>query len=81
MTCAVPVIVRDDVEAAADEIRPHLALYIGGMGARDLNFHHEVFVRLGYEAEAKRIQDLYLDGKRMRRPRRCRCDWWRRSRW
>jgi len=64
VTCSVPVIIRDDVEAAADEIRPHLALYIGGMGARDLNFHHEVFVRLGYEAEAKRIQDLYLDGKK-----------------
>jgi hypothetical protein len=32
------------------------------MGARGVNFHHEVFVRMGYEAEAKKIQDLYLAG-------------------
>lgn len=64
VACSVSVIVRDDVEAAADVIRPYLALYIGGMGARDLNFHHEVFVRMGYEAEAKHIQGLYLDGRK-----------------
>ena len=34
------------------------------MGARGVNFHHEVFVRMGYEAEARTIQDLYLDGKK-----------------
>ncbi len=63
--CAtVPVIIHDDVEEAADWIRPMYALYFGGMGARDANFHHNVAVRLGYEAEAKRIQDLYLDGKK-----------------
>jgi F420-dependent oxidoreductase-like protein len=56
------VVVNDDVDRAADALRPTLALYIGGMGARGTNFHHDVFVRLGYEAEAKRIQDLYLDG-------------------
>ena len=43
---------------------PMYALYFGGMGARDANFHHDVAVRLGFEAEAKRIQDLYLDGKK-----------------
>lgn len=64
VACSVPVVIGDDIEAAADVIRPHLALYIGGMGARDLNFHHEVFVRMGYDAEAKHIQDLYLDGKK-----------------
>jgi alkanesulfonate monooxygenase SsuD/methylene tetrahydromethanopterin reductase-like flavin-dependent oxidoreductase (luciferase family) len=56
------IIPHDNVEEAADFLRPTLALYIGGMGARNVNFHHEVFVRLGYEAEAKKIQDLYLAG-------------------
>jgi len=64
IACTVPVIVTDDVEAAADMYRPMLALYIGGMGAREANFHNEVFARMGYEAEAKLIQDLYLDGKK-----------------
>jgi F420-dependent oxidoreductase-like protein len=54
------IIVDDDLERAADHIRPSLALYIGGMGARGVNFHHEVFARMGYEAEAKTIQDHYL---------------------
>ena len=40
------------------------ALYFGGMGARSMNFHHQVIVRMGYEAVAKKIQDLYLDGKK-----------------
>ena len=60
----MPVIIHDDVEQAADYLRPMYALYFGGMGARGANFHHDVAVRLGYDAEAKRIQDLYLDGKK-----------------
>ncbi len=44
-------------------VRPFLALYVGGMGARGANFHFEVFARMGYEAEALHIQDLYLDGQ------------------
>ncbi len=60
----VMVVPDDDVEAAADALRPMLALYIGGMGARGTNFHYDVFVRMGYEAECAAIQDLYLDGKR-----------------
>ncbi len=60
----MPVLVADDVEAAADMYRPVLALYIGGMGAREVNFHNNVFARMGYEGEAKLIQDLYLDGKK-----------------
>ncbi|MHB8329492.1 MAG: LLM class F420-dependent oxidoreductase [Acidimicrobiales bacterium] len=59
-----PVVVDDDVERAADSFRPMLALYIGGMGAREMNFHYEVFVRMGFEAEARKIQDLYLDGRK-----------------
>jgi alkanesulfonate monooxygenase SsuD/methylene tetrahydromethanopterin reductase-like flavin-dependent oxidoreductase (luciferase family) len=56
------VIVDDDVERAADLMRPSLALYIGGMGARNVNFHREVFARMGYEGEATVIQERYLAG-------------------
>jgi F420-dependent oxidoreductase-like protein len=61
---SVPFIVHDDVEQAADMLRPMYALYFGGMGARAMNFHHQVVVRMGYGAVAERIQDLYLDGKK-----------------
>ena len=64
IACLVPLIIADDVESAADAYRPVLALYIGGMGAREVNFHNNVFARMGYEGEAKLIQDLYLDGKK-----------------
>ena len=64
MLASIPFIVHDDVERAADMIRPRFALYFGGMGARGANFHHDVAVRMGYEAEAARIQELYLDGKK-----------------
>jgi len=64
VACVVPVLLADDVETAADMYRPVLALYIGGMGAREVNFHNNVFARMGYEGEAKLIQDLYLDGKK-----------------
>ncbi len=62
VACPVPVVVNDDVEAAADAIRPTLALYVGGMGAKGANFHYEVLARLGYADECARIQDLYLSG-------------------
>jgi F420-dependent oxidoreductase-like protein len=61
---SVPVIVHDDVEAAADFIKPSLALYIGGMGAKGVNFHHDVFARMGYEDVANRVQELYLQGRK-----------------
>lgn len=64
VACTVPTIVHDDVEQAADAMRPFLALYVGGMGARDRNFHFDVFCRMGYEAEATKIQALYLDGNK-----------------
>ncbi len=60
----VPVVIDDDVEAAADRLRPMLALYVGGMGARQANFHRDVLARLGYEAECARIQDHFLAGDR-----------------
>ena len=61
---AVTVIPNDDIEAAADAVRPMLALYIGGMGARAMNFHYDVFARMGYEAECATIQQLYLEGNK-----------------
>jgi alkanesulfonate monooxygenase SsuD/methylene tetrahydromethanopterin reductase-like flavin-dependent oxidoreductase (luciferase family) len=52
----------DGADAVLDFARPMYALYIGGMGARGQNFYTELAMRYGYEAEARRIQDLYLDG-------------------
>ncbi|MDT0274931.1 LLM class F420-dependent oxidoreductase [Blastococcus goldschmidtiae] len=62
----VPVAIGDGLDEAAllDRVRPGLALYIGGMGARGKNFYNDLAVRYGFEAEAKEIQDLYLDGKK-----------------
>jgi F420-dependent oxidoreductase-like protein len=57
--------VSDDREAARDLMRPVLALYIGGMGSRDQNFYNQLVRRYGFEAAAKEVQDLYLDGKRV----------------
>jgi F420-dependent oxidoreductase-like protein len=61
---AVPVMVADDVDAAADWIRPMLALYIGGMGARAQNFHRDVFVRMGFGDVCDQITELYLGGEK-----------------
>jgi F420-dependent oxidoreductase-like protein len=58
------IIPGDDADRCADFVRPMIALYAGGMGARDTNFHFDVFARMGWEAEALRIQELYLDGKK-----------------
>ena len=60
----VAVIPGDDVEACADLLRPMIALYAGGMGSREVNFHFDVFARMGWEHVATEIQDLYLDGKK-----------------
>lgn len=64
VVCPVSVVVEDDVEAAADRLRPRLALYIGGMGARGANFHAAVFERMGFTTECAQIQDLYLAGRK-----------------
>jgi len=60
----VRVAIGDDLAKCRDMLRPNLALYIGGMGARGANFYNDVAKRLGYEAAAVEIQNLYLDGKR-----------------
>ncbi len=63
--CAtVPLIVMDDVEAAADALRPMYALYFGGMGAKGTNFHADVAVRMGFEAEVEVIAEHFLAGRR-----------------
>src|SRR6202041_3278542 len=59
-----PTVITDDVDAAADGFRPFLALYIGGMGAKGMNFHFDVFARMGYEEAATKIQEAYLDGRK-----------------
>ena len=61
-TC--PFIVSDDVEQAADALRPFYALYFGGMGAKGRNFHANVPIRMGYEEMVDKVQNLYLDGKK-----------------
>jgi len=58
------IVVTDDVEATLSAMRAFVAFYIGGMGAREMNFHKEVFARMGWEAEADRIQDLFFAGQR-----------------
>ena len=60
----VSVILSDDVEKARMGPKMGMALYIGGMGARDKNFYNDLTKRLGFEEAAVKIQDLYLDGKR-----------------
>ncbi|MEQ9465237.1 MAG: LLM class F420-dependent oxidoreductase [Haliea sp.] len=60
----VSVAVNDDLNAAYDSLRPWLALYIGGMGAKGKNFYNDYATRAGYGDVAERIQDLYLSGKK-----------------
>ncbi len=60
----VTVIVGDDIELLRSFVKPMIALYVGGMGARGRNFYNALACRYGYEAAATEIQDLYLDGKK-----------------
>jgi F420-dependent oxidoreductase-like protein len=60
----VPVVVGPDAAACRAAVKPRLALYVGGMGARGRNFYNDIARRYGYEAAAKTIQDLYLGGKK-----------------
>jgi len=59
----VQVVMGDDLERCRQPVRAMLALYIGGMGARNKNFYNDYATRLGYEDQAREIQDLYLSGK------------------
>ncbi|HET8651123.1 MAG TPA: LLM class F420-dependent oxidoreductase [Gaiellaceae bacterium] len=60
---SVPALALDDVDAARDALRGYYALYIGGMGARGANFYNDLVASYGYEAEARTIQDLFLEGR------------------
>jgi F420-dependent oxidoreductase-like protein len=60
----VTVILGDDLEKCRLPVKMNMALYIGGMGARGANFYNDYAKRLGFEAEAVKIQDLYLSGKK-----------------
>jgi F420-dependent oxidoreductase-like protein len=64
VAASVAMIVHDDIEKAADMIRPQLALYIGGMGARGTNFHLDVFARMGWESVCDTVQQHYLAGNK-----------------
>ncbi|TAK68831.1 MAG: LLM class F420-dependent oxidoreductase [Actinomycetota bacterium] len=64
VAAVVKVVLDDDVARARDTIRPWVALYVGGMGARGRNFYHDLAARFGFAADADAIQDLYLDGRR-----------------
>jgi F420-dependent oxidoreductase-like protein len=55
---------EDEVKGIRDFARPMVALYVGGMGAKGKNFYNDLVKRYGYEEEAEKIQDLYLDGKK-----------------
>ena len=61
---SAPAILIDDVEAGREFLKPYYALYVGGMGARGTNFYNDLMCRYGYEAEAARIQELYLGGSK-----------------
>jgi F420-dependent oxidoreductase-like protein len=59
-----PVVIGDDVAACADQVRDHVALYIGGMGSREQNFYNRAAIEMGFESAAREVQDLYLSGDR-----------------
>jgi F420-dependent oxidoreductase-like protein len=59
----VAVVVEDNLDVAYNMLRPMLALYIGGMGAKGRNFYNDLAVRYGFEAAAAQIQELYLSGR------------------
>jgi F420-dependent oxidoreductase-like protein len=62
VAATVNVLVGDDVGALRDSLKPYLALYVGGMGAKGRNFYNSLVRRYGFEADAERIQELYLGG-------------------
>jgi F420-dependent oxidoreductase-like protein len=60
----VSIVIGDDIEACADAVRMFLGFYIGGMGAKEVNFHADVFTRMGYGDAVEEIQDLFLAGRK-----------------
>lgn len=62
---SVNVVLDDDLQMAYNQLKPQIALYIGGMGSRDKNFYNDLAVRYGFEDAAAKIQDLYLSGDKI----------------
>jgi F420-dependent oxidoreductase-like protein len=60
----ISVVVTDDVQSALNRMKPGIALYAGGMGHRDKNFHNDMMVRRGFPEAAEKIQELYLAGRK-----------------
>lgn len=60
----VSAVITDDLDSGRAQIRPYLALYIGGMGAKSRNFYNDLAGRYGFEKEAREIQSLYLAGRK-----------------
>lgn len=60
----VQAVMGDDLDACRMQVKGHMALYIGGMGARSKNFYNDYAAKLGYEAAAAQIQDLFLSGQK-----------------
>ncbi len=60
----VTVLVTDEIEQAFDRMKPGIALYVGGMGHRNKNFHNDMMVRRGFPEAAQKIQELYLAGRK-----------------
>jgi len=60
VVATVPLVLGDDIKAAAEPVRPYAALYIGGMGSKEANFYNELAVRMGYADEAAEIQARFL---------------------
>jgi F420-dependent oxidoreductase-like protein len=60
----VTVMVTDEIEQAFNRMKPGIALYVGGMGHRDKNFHNDMMVRRGYPEAAQKIRELYLAGRK-----------------
>jgi F420-dependent oxidoreductase-like protein len=58
------IVVTEDRDPVLEAMKPMLGFYIGGMGAKDMNFHKNVFSRMGYEKEADEVQNLFFEGKR-----------------
>src|SRR6202789_4278271 len=65
---SVHVEVADDVKAALAKLKPEVALYVGGMGHKDKNFHKEQMIRRGFPQAADRIQELYLAPRKEKAP-------------
>jgi alkanesulfonate monooxygenase SsuD/methylene tetrahydromethanopterin reductase-like flavin-dependent oxidoreductase (luciferase family) len=60
----VPTVIGEDLDACRNALRPWLALYVGGMGSRDVNFYYRLACDLGFTAAADQVQDRYLSGDR-----------------